>query len=460
MLEPFGRYSLLEKIALGGMAEIFLAKLVGVAGFEKKVAIKRILPHWSQNHEFIRMLIDEAKIAVSLTHPNIVSVYELGKEGEHYYIAMEYVEGIDLRRLFRRCQEIQRDVPFPLAVWIIGQVLKGLQYAHKREDAEQKSLQIVHRDVSPQNILLSFDGQVKVADFGIARAANRSSETATGTLKGKFSYMSPEQAGQEALDARTDLFSTGILLYELLTRRRLFSRPSDISSLEAVRRAEVSLPENILLPSSLKKILLKSLARKKEDRFQEAGEFLKNLEEWLLKKGSPVGPEQLSRFLEELFPRGERHQVPMEKSGQEGTPLLRVRKSEKKEKRSFLKPIGALLLLLVGISLFVFFNRTKQMPPTIATETKIETKEEVAPLPKNGFISIQAVPWGLASVDGVSLKETPIHKKAFRSGDHLVEVHYEPLKKHLSQKILLKEGVHLHCLARFSEKESGLICRP
>ena len=233
--QRFGRYLLLDRVAVGGMAEIFLAKLEGLAGFEKLLAIKRILPHWSTNHDFITMLIDEAKIVVQLVHPNIVSVYELGKEEQSYYIAMEYVEGVDLRRLFEACQSPSPRLPLPLAVQIIVEVLRGLAYAHRREGSSGERLEIVHRDISPQNILLSYDGQVKITDFGIARAANRSTETATGTLKGKYAYMSPEQACQEPVDARSDLFSVGVLLYELFCGVRLFARATDLGTLEAVR---------------------------------------------------------------------------------------------------------------------------------------------------------------------------------------------------------------------------------
>jgi len=299
--QSFGRYLLLEKIASGGMAEIFRAKLIGVEGFEKNVVIKRILPVWSERSDFIAMLVDEAKILVHLNHPNIVQVFELGREEENYYIAMEYVEGVDLRQLVKKTKELKRSIPISLVLWIMVESLKGLHYAHQRSLKEQGPLGIVHRDVSPQNIMLSFEGQVKVADFGIAKAMIKSHETQTGVLKGKYAYMSPEQALGMPLDARSDLFACGILLYELLFMRRLFSSATDIETLDKVRKAEIPWPENLPedFPPSLKEILTKSLALKPEDRFESAEPFEMALEA-LLPKPRPTGKD-LAAFMAEIF---------------------------------------------------------------------------------------------------------------------------------------------------------------
>jgi len=297
----FGRYLLVDKIASGGMAEIFRAKLVGVEGFEKNVVIKRIHPFWSERRDFIAMLVDEAKLLVHLNHPNIVQVYELGREGETYFIAMEFVEGVDLRQLQNRLKALGRRMPPEIATAVVLESLKGLHYAHERSLKERGRLDIVHRDVSPQNILLSFEGEVKVTDFGIAKAMTQTHETQTGVLKGKYAYMSPEQAVGAPLDARSDLFACGIVLYELLFERRLFAGKNDLETLENVRRAQVPWPEEAagVFPG-LREVLTRALQVRPEDRFATAEDFAEALEA-CLPKDKRVGRRRLSAFLEEVF---------------------------------------------------------------------------------------------------------------------------------------------------------------
>ncbi|MCC6273072.1 MAG: protein kinase [Deltaproteobacteria bacterium] len=298
----FGRYLLVDKIASGGMAEIFRAKLVGVEGFEKNVVIKRIHPFWSERRDFITMLVDEAKLLVHLNHPNIVQVYELGREGETYFIAMEFVEGVDLRQLQNRLKTLGLRMPPEIAAAVCLESLKGLHYAHERSLKERGRLGIVHRDVSPQNILLSFEGEVKVTDFGIAKAMTQTHETQTGVLKGKYAYMSPEQAVGAPLDARSDLFACGIVLYELLFERRLFAGKNDLETLENVRRAQVPWPEaegQALFPG-LRQLLVKALQARPEDRFATAEEFTEALEACVPKERR-VGRRGLAAFLEEVF---------------------------------------------------------------------------------------------------------------------------------------------------------------
>jgi serine/threonine protein kinase len=187
----FGKYLLLERVNVGGMAEVFKAKTFGVAGFERILAIKRILPSLVEDEEFIRMFIDEARIAVQLNHANIVQIYELGKHGEHYYIAMEYLPSRDLRGILDKMRLGGQLMPIPQAAYAISKVCEGLDYAHRRRDPAGNPMNIIHRDVSPQNILVSYEGEIKIIDFGIAKAANRASKTQAGVLKGKFGYMSP-----------------------------------------------------------------------------------------------------------------------------------------------------------------------------------------------------------------------------------------------------------------------------
>ncbi|MCA9689515.1 MAG: serine/threonine protein kinase, partial [Myxococcales bacterium] len=228
----FGPYKLVERISVGGMAEVYKAVETGVEGFERTVAVKRILPHIAEDEEFITMFKDEAKIAGQLTHSNIAQIYNLGQQDDSFYIAMEYVAGKDARSIFTRCQQKNRPMPLAQACFIVMKVCEGLDYAHNKKDKQGRSLNIVHRDVSPPNILVSYDGEVKLIDFGVAKAAGRVSRTQAGILKGKFGYMSPEQVRGMPLDRRSDVFALGVVLYELLTGTRLFQGETDFATLE------------------------------------------------------------------------------------------------------------------------------------------------------------------------------------------------------------------------------------
>ncbi|HEU4614040.1 MAG TPA: serine/threonine-protein kinase, partial [Kofleriaceae bacterium] len=224
---PFGKYLLLDRISVGGMAEVFKAKSYGVEGFEKIIAIKRILPTMGEDRDFIKMFIDEAKIAGQLAHANICQIFELGRIDGSHFIAMEYIWGKDLLQIQNRLRKTKQPMPINMACFVIAKVLEGLDYAHRKRDQLGRPLEIVHRDCSPQNILISYEGEVKIIDFGIAKAASRSSKTQAGVLKGKFGYMSPEQARGRTLDHRSDLFNVGIVMYEAITGERLFAGSSD-----------------------------------------------------------------------------------------------------------------------------------------------------------------------------------------------------------------------------------------
>lgn len=266
---PFGKYVLLERINVGGMAEVFKAKAFGVEGFERLVAVKRILPSIAEDQEFITMFIDEAKISVQLTHANIAQIFDLGKVGESYFIAMEFVHGKDLRAIFDRARKRGETTPVPMSCYIAMKICEGLDYAHNKKDPAGRDLNLVHRDVSPQNCLISYDGETKLIDFGIAKAAGKAGRTQAGILKGKFGYMSPEQVRGLPLDRRSDIFAVGIVLYELLTGERLFVGESDFSTLEKVRNVEIMPPStyNRRIPEELEQIVLKALAKDVDDRY-------------------------------------------------------------------------------------------------------------------------------------------------------------------------------------------------
>ena len=284
------------------MAEVFRAKREGVEGFEKIVAVKRILPHLSNNAEFVEMFIAEAKIVASLTHPNIAQIFDLGKIDASYFIAMECVEGRDLRTILSRASDRDTRLGVDLAAIIAAKVGAALEYAHRHRDEEGKELQIVHRDVSPQNILVSSEGEVKLVDFGIARAATKASHTDSGSLRGKLLYMSPEQAWGKSLDRRSDIFSLGVVFYEVLTGHPLFSGNSEISVLERVREAQFLAPSSLspAVPIEIEAIVTRALQKNPDERYQDAADMLLDLDTYLRKR-PVVGASELARFIGELY---------------------------------------------------------------------------------------------------------------------------------------------------------------
>lgn len=300
---PFGKYYLLERINVGGMAEVYKAKAFGVEGFERLLAVKKILSSIAEDEAFINMFIDEAKIAGGLNHPNIAQIFDLGKVDGSYFIALEYIGGKDLKTIFERARRIGEKVSIPRVCYTIMKVCEGLAHAHTKKDAQGKDLHIVHRDISPQNVLMSYEGEVKIIDFGIAKAQGKTSQTQVGILKGKFSYMSPEQVRGLHVDHRSDLFSLGIVLYEMLTLERLFLGESDFDTLEKIRKVEMSPPSlyNPHIPKELEDIVLKALARSPDDRYQTAYEFADALERFMRNQGYYYTNKDLAQYMKEAF---------------------------------------------------------------------------------------------------------------------------------------------------------------
>jgi serine/threonine protein kinase len=301
---------LLDRVAIGGMAEVFKAKRTGAEGFEKVVALKRILPHLSDNKEFLDMFVDEAKMVAGLTHPNIVQIYELDRIEKSYYIAMEYVHGRDLRTIMKRAREKGLRMPLDLSLRVVSQVCAALEYAHRKKDEKGRPMQIVHRDVSPQNILISFEGEVKLVDFGIAKAATKASNTDRGALRGKLLYMSPEQAWGRTIDRRSDVFSLGIVLYEMVTETKPFiGAGTELTILELVRQCVITPAREVnpRVPAALDRVIMKALTRDPAERYQDAGQMQRGLERFLRER-PPVTARDLARFLELLFDRAEREE--------------------------------------------------------------------------------------------------------------------------------------------------------
>ena len=301
--ELYGKYQLVEKIATGGMAEIFRAVSTSISGFKKEVAVKRILPHLSCDAEFVSLFIDEAKLTVSLSHGNIVQVFDFGRIDSNYYLAMEYVAGRDLTDVLIKQSRRQHGVPVPIALFIIKEILRGLEYAHTRRGSDGVALGIVHRDVSPHNVLLSYDGEVKLTDFGIAKARTRVSLTRPGVVVGKFAYMSPEQARGREVDARSDVYSAGITLYETLTGRRLFHSDDPARVLAKVRDPNVAPPSKYApsLSGRIDHLVMTALAASPSERFPSCRAFGTAVERELALIAPELSDAHVSRFMKDLF---------------------------------------------------------------------------------------------------------------------------------------------------------------
>src|SRR3954464_14026988 len=267
-------YQILAKLAAGGMAEIFLARGEGVAGVERYCVLKRILRDRATDVHFVRMFLDEARLAAQLQHPNIAQVYDIGKLGDSYFFTMEYVHGETVRALLHRAQGLRRKLPINCVLTIAAGTAAGLHHAHARLGAGGRALGIVHRDVSPSNLMVSYEGGVKVVDFGVAKAADRPQETKSGTVKGKISYLSPEQCKGKRVDRRSDLFSLGICFWEMLTTERLYKRASDFENMSAIVPEDTPPPSSRRpdVPPEIDELVLRLLAKSPDDRFQTADE--------------------------------------------------------------------------------------------------------------------------------------------------------------------------------------------
>ena len=297
----FGKYCLLERVSVGGMAEVFRAKPLDAPDFRGYLALKRILPHLAEDNEFIKMFVDEAKLTVQLTHPNIVRIYELGQFQNSYYILMEFISGKDLLALQKTMRRQKSVIPVDMSLFIAREMARGLHFAHHKRDVDGNPLNIIHRDVSPQNVLIDYRGRVKVIDFGIAKAAVQSTRTAIGVLKGKMGYMSPEQARGEPLDYRSDVFAIGSVLWEMLTNRRLFHGQNEFETMQRVRDAIVDPPstKNPAIPPEVDEIVMGALTRHPDDRYDSAGAMADRIDQWL--EANPYSVEDLSVWMRTIY---------------------------------------------------------------------------------------------------------------------------------------------------------------
>jgi eukaryotic-like serine/threonine-protein kinase len=298
------RYRITERVAAGGMAEVFRGVAESMRGFKKNIAIKRILPSLTKNKKFVAMFLDEARLSLALQHANIVQVFDIGHTDDTYFIVMEYVDGADLKALLEWRRRINRRVPIAHGLYMILEICKGLAYAHEVHNPETGGLMgIVHRDISPPNVLISKQGEVKVVDFGLAKATSQVEITDPGVVKGKMSYLSPEAARGEEVDHRADIFAVGILLYELLTGKRLFYGETDYQTVELVRNAKIPpiKPQNPQVEPELEDIVRKALAKRKEDRYQNANDIQDALAQYAYSRGLKVIARDIAELVRQCL---------------------------------------------------------------------------------------------------------------------------------------------------------------
>ena len=419
---PFGKYTLLDRIAFGGMAELYRAKIEGEQGFEKLVAIKKIYTHLHSQEEMVRAFIDEAKLAAYLQHANIVEVYDFGCLEGAYFIVMEYLRGKDLRSISNRLQDSDQSLGLNNSLFIASSICAGLEYAHQLTDIAGNPLNIVHRDISPQNIFITYSGQVKILDFGLAKVAGRQSATEAGTLKGKLAYMAPEQAQGKAIDQRSDIFSLGIILYEMLSGRRMYEGDTLKLLRQAQNRSfvppELLMPE---LPRSLQDTLQRMLAFVPADRYSDCGEVLNALEGCQADFSYRSQERQLSRMVGTLFAEDKQSEeeklAALLKASGDTAPNLYVRPDSAgavpaEHKSSSLgwsarqvlrnRPGLRVALLAIGVGalflaggLTLWFNRPPPHPPKPAGDKMVFAARpyaETPPAPQKQSADQEAVP--------------------------------------------------------------------
>ncbi|MBL9023807.1 MAG: serine/threonine protein kinase [Myxococcales bacterium] len=458
-----GRYEVIGDLACGGMAEILLGRLVGPSGFERLVVIKRIFKHLAKDPEFVAMFLDEARTVARINHPNVVQVYELGKDGDDLFLTMEYLEGESVSGLLRRLWANGRTLPPLLAAHLVAEACKGLQVAHDLVDEDGVSLDLVHRDVSPQNLFVTYDGAVKVLDFGIAKLANRDTKTEPGQIKGKFAYMSPEQCAGKNLDRRSDVFSLGIVFYEMLTGCRLFARDGDLATLRALCEDPIVPPSRLVetIPAPLDSACMTALSRRREERFASCSEMRRDLLAALRTSGLADDPEaSLAALMKELYSdriEEKREMIRLARLGADipspppaeidaGVELPRVadktaataaatvselvspatRPKSHAPWRAAALPIGVALSLGAMATLWYATRGqdsglTAPASPTASVErgttATVPATTASAPAPGEITLDVTASPPGTVTVDGTVYGETPVHLRLPRSDE-------------------------------------------
>jgi serine/threonine-protein kinase len=461
-----GRYALLAKIATGGMAEIWLADQAGLQGFQKLVVIKRILESYSQNADFVSMFLDEARIAAQLNHANVVQIFDLGEHAGAYYIAMEYLPGENLSAVVRT--GIKKGTPLPMthAARIIAGAAAGLGHAHTKLGGDGKPLGVVHRDVSPQNLIITLDGNVKVVDFGVARAANRATQTTDGHIKGKIAYMSPEQASGTNVDARSDVFGLGVILFEAVTGTRFYPSP-EVTAMIGLLCGAGPLPKaserNPKVPEALSLIIDKALSRDPNGRYATAIQLQAALEGWLHSQPEQVGPDAVEIYLKSLFgeawgkrsefiesaragsltPSGLRknlgNQTDVTMPGNTRDDMRAVPPAATGPSLGLIAGIGA--AALIGLGLLVVGLYWAKSPHE---QTAVVVELPVAPVDKPvetlGTVRVETEPPGAqVSIDGVMRGAAPIDVGGLKTGEHEVTVELAG-RQSVTRRVALQRG--------------------
>jgi serine/threonine-protein kinase len=404
--QRYGKYTLIQRIGAGGMAEVFHAIATGPEGFQRSLVVKRMLPHLCADPAFVRMFIDEAKVSALLSHPNLVQIYEFGRIEDTFFIAMEYVHGKTLSAINAALTNASRTMPVAASVEIARQVCRGLQYAHSLHASDGKSLGIVHRDISPPNLIVDFHGPVKILDFGIARVADeiRDSRTQVGTLKGKVSYMAPEQLTLADVDHRADIFAVGIVLHELLTGKRLFRSPGgDQSSGRMVLEAPIPLPSSLNpdVPEAVDQVVMRALTRDRDARYSSAGEMANNLDQVMVEMKLP--PNDHLKLLDELFP-GESTEKNLSTTGSFSNPNAPLPGDDVDldvvtapgrglgyDRRRTLLRVGALAVVLTGVLFFVLRRGHHTVQPSQPSALP-PAAVAIEPAAKSVHLSIDSTP--------------------------------------------------------------------
>ena len=373
------RYRVVEKLESGGMAEVFRAESEGLQGFKKQVAIKRVLPHLSEKKTFISMFLDEARLSAHLSHSNCVQVFDIGVGDNAYFIVMEFVEGANLKSIAEVLKKAGHEFPVSAAIFIAIEICKGLSYAHELRDPQGSDLHIVHRDMSPPNVLVTKYGEVKIVDFGLAKANSQLEKSEPGIIKGKFSYLSPEAAMGKDVDARTDIFAVGIILWELLSGQRLFMGETDFQTVKKVQQAVIPpiTQLNAAVPPELEKILSRALARDPNARYRTAREFGKDLTKLLFEIGQPVSNFDIAQLVQGA-----------------------MREKQKKKPQQ-----GSIIDKLIEEALFEFTSLTddKGDQQSVARKPSAEESQAMAPLDLGDFVD----PKGWIDEIAADLKKPP-----------------------------------------------------
>jgi serine/threonine-protein kinase len=407
--ERFGRYEVAALLATGGMAEVYLAKLVGPERFERAVVVKRILPHLARDEAFRDMFLDEARLAALIHHPNVVTVHELAQsEGELFHV-MDYVEGETLAAILKRLAKAGHAMPMHVAVHVLAEACAGLHAAHELVDEQRRPRGIVHRDVSPQNLMVDYHGTVRVLDFGIASAADRSTSTQSGVVKGKFAYMSPEQARAQKVDRQTDVFALGVVLYEVTTSSRLFARPDSLAVVRAICEEPIPSPRDRRpsYPHALEDVLMKALHRDKSERYATAAEMRRGLL-GVLRELDPEGraPEDLATLMREHFSEQQTEKRDLlRKASAADSHVTRAPSltDERSSRRSYLGLAGAALALVFGLGGAYLGLRDSDAAASQANEATDP------PTPTSVRLQIATTPIGAAvSIDGEAIGVTPL----------------------------------------------------